>query len=158
MPENSKETAELLAEANYYCIADLAKSCERALVRKEHKSVCQIALITSPKEEELLITSTQKPVVKLLINRHNNKYSYTTNSDDNLLKNIEVFDKLALWYCGRIVFVKDVISTSEICCWVFYGHGKEVSEVCCTSILYATDKKHTKVSQLSDNNFEYECS
>lgn len=27
----------------------------------------------------------------------------------------------------------------------FYGHGKRVAEICCTSIVYATDKKHTKV-------------
>ncbi|KAJ9591381.1 hypothetical protein L9F63_002086, partial [Diploptera punctata] len=85
------------------------------------------------------------PVVKLLINRHNNKYSYTGTSDDNLLKNIELFDKLSLRFSGRVLFIKDVIGSSEICCWSFYGHGKKVAEVCCTSIVYATDKKHTKV-------------
>lgn len=93
----------------------------------------------------MLISSTTKPAIKLVINRHNNKYSYTTTSDDNLLKNIELFDKLSLWYKNRVLFIKDVISTSEICCWTFYGHGKKVSEVCCSSIVYATDKKHNKV-------------
>ena len=81
----------------------------------------------------------------MLINRHNNKYSYTHTSDDNLLKNIELFDKLSLRFSGRILFIKDVIGSNEICCWSFYGNGRKVAEVCCTSIVYATDKKHTKV-------------
>ncbi|GBM56648.1 BTB/POZ domain-containing adapter for CUL3-mediated RhoA degradation protein 1 [Araneus ventricosus] len=87
----------------------------------------------------------KEPVVKLLINRHNNKYSYTNTSDDNLLKNVELFDKLSLRFSGRVLFIKDVIGSNEICCWSFYGHGRKVAEVCCTSIVYATDKKHTKV-------------
>lgn len=147
LPESSKQILELLAEAKYYCIADLVDSCERALVKKEREAepICRVPLITSQKEEQLLISSTPKPVVKLLINRHNNKYSYTSASDDNLLKNIELFDKLSLRFSGRVLFIKDVIGSSEICCWSFYGHGKKVAEVCCTSIVYATDKKHTKV-------------
>ena len=28
---------------------------------------------------------------------------------------------------------------------MFYGNGKKVTEVCCTSIVYATERKHTKV-------------
>jgi BTB/POZ domain-containing adapter for CUL3-mediated RhoA degradation protein len=71
-----------------------------------------------------------KPVVKLLINRHNNKYSYTGASDDNLLKNIELFDKLSLRFSNRVLFIKDVIGSNEICCWSFYGHGKRIAEVC----------------------------
>lgn len=106
-----------------------------------------------------------QPVVKLLINRHNNKYSYTHTSDDNLLKNIELFDKLSLRFSGRILFIKDVIGSSEICCWSYYGNGRRVAEVCCkfelapfgqsniethlfvsgTSIVYAATQKHTKV-------------
>lgn len=77
--------------------------------------------------------------------RHNNKYSYTSSSDDNILKNLELFDKLSLRFSGRVLFIKDVIGSNEICCWSFFGHGKKVAEVCCTSIVYATDKKHTKV-------------
>lgn len=79
LPENTKEMAELLAEAKYYCISELAESCEQALLRKEHEAepICRVPLITSQKEEQLLISNTTKPVVKLLINRHNNKYSYT---------------------------------------------------------------------------------
>ena len=40
---------------------------------------------------------------------------------------------------------QDIIANDEICCWMFYGNGKKVTEVCCTSIVYATDRKHTKV-------------
>ncbi|XP_043273437.1 BTB/POZ domain-containing adapter for CUL3-mediated RhoA degradation protein 3 [Venturia canescens] len=147
LPESAKETGELLAEAKYYCIAELIKSCEQALLRKEREAepICKVALITSQREEQLLLADTTKPVVKLLINRHNNKYSYTGTSDDNLLKNIELFDKMSLRFNGRVLFIKDVIGSSEICCWTFYGHGRKVGEVCCHSIVYATDKKHTKV-------------
>ena len=109
------------------------------------------------------------------MNRNNNKFSYTPTSDDNLLKNLEMFDRLSLRFSSRILFIKvyldpeeaperalyesetyvgfprchvvfqDVIGTNEICCWTFYGHGKKFAEICCTSIVYATDKKHTKV-------------
>lgn len=36
LPETSKGVAELLAEAKYYCITELADSCERALLKKVH--------------------------------------------------------------------------------------------------------------------------
>lgn len=71
-------------------------------------------------------------------------FSPHSNSDDNLLKNIELFEKLSLSYNGRVLFLKDVIG-DEICCWSFYGQGRKLAEVCCTSIVYATEKKHTKV-------------
>ena len=61
------------------------------------------------------------------------------------MKNIELFDKVSLRFNGRILFIKDVIGSQEICCWTFYGHGQKLQEVCCTSIVYGTDKKHTKV-------------
>ncbi len=99
----------------------------------------------------LIASNTEKPIVKLLINRHNNKYSYTGASDDNILKNIELFDKLSLrfsnrvskdifgWFdvawgieccfCFQVLFIKDVIGSAEICCWSFYGHGKKITEV-----------------------------
>ncbi|KAK7487899.1 hypothetical protein BaRGS_00020800 [Batillaria attramentaria] len=131
------------------CIGD--EEIEQALkVREELEPICKVPLITSSREEQQLIASTSKvretvPVVKLICNRHNNKYSYTSNSDDNLLKNIELLDKLSLRFHGRVMFIKDVISSNEICCWSFYGHGAKIAEVCCTSIVYGTDKKHTKV-------------
>ena len=68
-----------------------------------------------------------------------------SSSDDNLLKNIELFDRLSLRFSRRVLFIKDVIGSNEICLWSFYGHGKMLTEVCCTSIVYATDRKHTKV-------------
>lgn len=71
---------------------------------------------------------------------------FLSNSDDNMLKNIELFDKLSLRFNGRVLFIKDVIG-DEICCWSFYGQGRKIAEVCCTSIVYATEKKQTKVKK-----------
>lgn len=156
MPDTTNGIAELLAEAKYYCIMELVESCERALAKRERdlEPICRVPLITSQKEEQMLISTSTKPVVKLLINRHNNKYSYKNASDDNLLKNMELFDKLSLRFSRRILFIKDVIGSDEICCWTFYGNGKQVSQVCCTSIVYATDKKHTKVEYPESRIFE----
>lgn len=149
LPDSRREVAELLTEAKYYLIQELIDFCENVLSRWREvtntEAICRVPLITSLREESLLISSTTKPVVKLLINRHNNKYSYTPASDDNLLKNLELFDKLCLRFSGRVLFIKDVIGSNEICCWSFYGHGKKVAEVSTSSIVYATDKKHTKV-------------
>ncbi|NP_001016809.1 BTB/POZ domain-containing adapter for CUL3-mediated RhoA degradation protein 2 isoform X1 [Xenopus tropicalis] len=146
LPKSRHEVKELMAEAKYYLIQGLVDKCQAALQDKNdtYEAVCNIPIITSPKEEEKLIESSAKPVVKLLYNRSNNKYSYTSNSDDNLLKNIELFDKLSLRFNGRVLFIKDVIG-DEICCWSFYGQGRKLAEVCCTSIVYATEKKQTKV-------------
>nr|XP_020666397.1 BTB/POZ domain-containing adapter for CUL3-mediated RhoA degradation protein 2 [Pogona vitticeps]XP_020666398.1 BTB/POZ domain-containing adapter for CUL3-mediated RhoA degradation protein 2 [Pogona vitticeps] len=146
LPKNGQEIKELMAEAKYYLIQGLVDLFQAALQDKKesYRPVCSIPVITSPKEEERLIESAMKPVVKLLYNRSNNKYSYTSNSDDNLLKNIELFDKLSLRFNGRVLFIKDVIG-DEICCWSFYGQGRKLAEVCCTSIVYATEKKQTKV-------------
>lgn len=72
-------------------------------------------------------------------------FCFHSQSDDNLLKNIELFDKLSLRFNGRILFIKDLIGNNEICCWTFYGNGKKLAEVCCTSIVYATEKPQTKV-------------
>jgi len=52
---------------------------------------------------------------------------------------------MAMRFSSRILFIKDVVGNSEICTWGFYGDGVLVGEVCCTSIVYATDKKHTKI-------------
>uniref|UniRef100_A0A7N4NW83 BTB/POZ domain-containing adapter for CUL3-mediated RhoA degradation protein 2 n=1 Tax=Sarcophilus harrisii TaxID=9305 RepID=A0A7N4NW83_SARHA len=146
LPQNRQEVKELMAEAKYYLIQGLVDMCQAALQDKKesYQPVCNIPIITSPKEEERLIEASTKPVVKLLYNRSNNKYSYTSNSDDHLLKNIELFDKLSLSFNGRVLFIKDVIG-DEICCWSFYGQGRKLAEVCCTSIVYATEKKQTKV-------------
>ena len=72
-------------------------------------------------------------------------FSLSSNSDDNLLKNIELFDKLSVRFRTRVKFIKDIVGRGEICCWAFYGHNKKIAEVCCESIVYATDRKHTKI-------------
>ncbi|KAH1171699.1 hypothetical protein KIL84_007317 [Mauremys mutica] len=146
LPESQRELEEVLSEARYYLIQGLVEDCQLALQQKSdaYDPLCLIPMVTSPKEEQQIISSCSKPVVKLLHNRSNNKYSYTSNSDDNLLKNIELFDKLALRFNGRVLFIKDVLG-DEICCWSFYGQGRKIAEVCCTSIVYATEKKQTKV-------------
>ena len=88
-----------------------------------------------------------------MYNRGNNKYSYTSNSDENLLRNMELFDRLSVKFATRITFVKDIAGT-EICCWSFYGLCKKVAEICCESIVYATEKKQTKIEYPEAKIFE----
>lgn len=102
------------------------------------QQVLNIDLVMSGNYDHYLI------IQNLCYSLHAILISYS-NSDDNLLKNIELFDKVSLRFNGRILFIKDVIGSQEICCWSFYGHGQKLAEVCCTSIVYGTDKKHTKV-------------
>lgn len=52
---------------------------------------------------------------------------------------------MAIKFKNRIMFIKDTTSNEEICCWYFHGNGKKLAEVCCTSIVYTTEKKQTKV-------------
>ncbi|VFV38562.1 potassium channel tetramerisation domain containing [Lynx pardinus] len=150
LPESRREIEELLAEAKYYLVQGLVEECQAALQQNKdtYEPFCKVPVITSSKEEQKLIATSNKPAVKLLYNRSNNKYSYTSNSDDNMLKNIELFDKLSLRFNGRVLFIKDVIG-DEICCWSFYGQGRKIAEVCCTSIVYATEKKQTKCLNLN---------
>jgi len=147
LPSTIQDIEELLAEAKFYCISGLVHICEKSLQidATTIQPICQVPFITSEEERRKFISNAARPVVELLINRHNNKYSYTNTSDENLLKNLEMFDRLALRFNGRMHFIKDAIGPSEICCWRFYGNGKKFAEVCCTSIVYATDRKHTKV-------------
>lgn len=66
LPETVKGVLELLAEAKYYCINELAESCEKALPKKERDvdPICRVPLITSTKEEQALIgTSTKVSLV-----------------------------------------------------------------------------------------------
>lgn len=71
LPESSKGVAELLAEAKYYCITELAESCERVLMKKEPEPICRVPLITSQKEEQSLISSSTKVFIDMHINRYN---------------------------------------------------------------------------------------
>ncbi len=79
IPEAVTDIEELHAEAKYYLVSGLVDKCNTALKRKkdEYNPVCRIPVITSQKEAQLLISTSHKPIVKLLYNRQNNKYSYT---------------------------------------------------------------------------------
>uniref|UniRef100_A0A4W5Q6S9 Potassium channel tetramerization domain containing 10 n=1 Tax=Hucho hucho TaxID=62062 RepID=A0A4W5Q6S9_9TELE len=115
LPEIRREVEELLAEAKYYLVQELADECHAALENKDmYEPFCKVPLVTSSKEEQRLISTSK------------------------------LFDKLSLRFNGRVLFIKDVIG-DEICCWSFYGQGRKIAEVCCTSIVYATEKKQTKV-------------
>ncbi|KAK7882212.1 hypothetical protein WMY93_028386 [Mugilogobius chulae] len=145
LPQTRLSVLEILNEAKHYGLHELVLLCQNSLQKANQElPLCVIPVVTSRKEEESLIKSSTKPVVKLVYNRSNNKYSYTSNSDDHLLKNIELFERLSLSFSSRVLFIKNVIG-DEICCWSFYGQGRKLSEVCCTSIVYSTEKKHTKV-------------
>lgn len=74
LPDSQKGVAELLAEAKYYCITELAESCERALLKKEPEPICRVPLITSQKEETLLISASAK--VRLRCNCVHNMACY----------------------------------------------------------------------------------
>uniref|UniRef100_A0A915PSA4 BTB domain-containing protein n=1 Tax=Setaria digitata TaxID=48799 RepID=A0A915PSA4_9BILA len=151
LPECRVETAEILSEAKYYLIQDLVQLCQNWLkvITKEDvepAGICMVPLVSTKKDCDRIVTSTTKPVIKLLINRHNNKYSYTSQSDDNLMKNLELFDRLVIRFNDRVLFVKDMgAENAEVCQWTFFGQGRKKAEICCTSIVYATDKKQTKV-------------
>lgn len=145
------ELEEIVKEAKFYCIQPVINLVEQKLIKKSSSQVepylgtCAVSMITSKNDLIRILTSTDKPCIRLLINRHNNKYSYTNNSDDNLLKNIELFERMAIKFKNKITFIKDTTSNEEICCWYFHGMGKKIVEVCCTSIVYTTEKKQTKV-------------
>lgn len=62
LPESSKGIADLLAESKFYCLTELADSCERALLKKEPEPICRVPLITSIKEEQMLIKESVKVV------------------------------------------------------------------------------------------------
>nr|XP_029506866.1 LOW QUALITY PROTEIN: BTB/POZ domain-containing adapter for CUL3-mediated RhoA degradation protein 2-like [Oncorhynchus nerka] len=129
LPPGRQGVLELLAEAKYYLIQGLVQLCQGGLQDQKEQSLCVIPVVTSAKEEERLIQACTKPVVKLLYKRSNNKYSYTSNSDDNLLtrelyflhsnsddnlltlrqtfwKNIELIDPAVSSYNGRFLFSK----------------------------------------------------
>lgn len=155
LPDSHYEIAELLAEAEYYLIQGLINQCDQALRKKsmDFDPICRVPLLTSAKEEQELVKRSSRPIVKFMYNRGNNKYSYTSSSDDNMLRNIELFDKLSLRFNRRILFIKDTIG-DEICQWSFYGKRRKVAEICCTSIVYATEKKQTKVEFPETRIFE----
>ncbi|CAD6188645.1 unnamed protein product [Caenorhabditis auriculariae] len=152
LPDCKLEIQQILNEARYFLIQGLQSECESWLDLHSQKTsraktgTCSILTVTSKEEAEEIIIPSLKPSIVLLLNRHNNKFSYTMQSDDNLLKNLELFERLALKFHDRILFIKDMgTHSSEICQWRFYGQSALRAGVCCTSIVYATDRKQTKV-------------
>jgi hypothetical protein len=149
--KNELELCEILKESKFYCIQPIISLIEQKLSNKSSNQQepyfgnSIVSMITKKEDLTKILASTDKPCIRLLINRHNNKYSYTNTSDDNLLKNIELFERMAIKFKNRIMFIKDTTSSEEICCWYLYGGNKKLAEVCCTSIVYTTEKKQTKV-------------
>lgn len=70
LPETRKELLELLQEAKYFLVQDLVRIIEAAVKQMEAAvdPICKVPLITSGREEQHLITNTQKVY---------NMYSYT---------------------------------------------------------------------------------
>lgn len=150
--KDESELYDLLREAKFYCIQSIINAIESKILSNKAAAASEpyygssiVSMVTSKTDLNKILNSSEKPFIRLLINRHNNKYSYTNNSDDNLLKNIELFERMSIKFKNRIMFIKDTTSTEEICCWYFHGSGRKLAEVCCTSIVYTTEKKQTKV-------------
>ena len=82
LPADLYSTQQLYKEASFYAIQGLTDLClekmESALpANAASEPTCQVPMITSLQEEQALIGQSSRPVVKLLYNRGNNKYSYT---------------------------------------------------------------------------------
>ena len=62
LPQSEAELREVYAEAKYYLIEQLVSQCETALAKKhaQHDPICRVPLITSSKEERLLVTTSPK--------------------------------------------------------------------------------------------------
>jgi BTB/POZ domain-containing adapter for CUL3-mediated RhoA degradation protein len=156
LPSSQRDLEELLAEAKFYLLDDLVRVIQGKLVilRDPCPPLTYVPVLTAPGQLQKILDLTKKPVIRLMYNRGNNKYSYTSNSDENLLRNMELFDRLSVKFATRITFVKDIAGSSEICCWSFYGLCKKVAEICCESIVYATEKKQTKIEYPEAKIFE----
>ena len=83
LPECTQTLNELLQEAKFYCIESLIELIEQQLKTRSRRSTgdtescCKVIMLTSAKELPNIVATVRKPIVKLAINRHNNKYSYT---------------------------------------------------------------------------------
>ena len=105
-------------------------------------------MILDERDERRLVASTRAgtPAVRFSCNRQNNRFSYKTGGEDALLKNIELFDKLATRFRGRVLYTKDCCGRGgDICTWYFYGRGRLLAEVCCTALVYTADRKQIKI-------------
>jgi BTB/POZ domain-containing adapter for CUL3-mediated RhoA degradation protein len=83
LPDCTQILNELLNEAKFYCIQSLIELIVQQLRVRSRKNVdytdtcCKVIMLTSAKELPNIVATVRKPIVKLAINRHNNKYSYT---------------------------------------------------------------------------------
>ncbi|KAL3311125.1 BTB/POZ domain-containing adapter for CUL3-mediated RhoA degradation protein 2, partial [Cichlidogyrus casuarinus] len=154
LPETRCLIEELLAEARYYCIEELILLCEETLIKirsvdeSHFKASASIVIFKCPNATKTFLSSIRKPVVKLTMNRYNNVFSYTSNSHDSLLRNIECLEKYALMFGHSVVFVKDVrvkAEQNEICEWGFYFRGYRLKSIDCIAIHYSSDKRLIKV-------------
>jgi len=169
LPDEQRELREILREAQYFCIQVLIQRIEARLAAPSSWGVvlpgnqANVILINrnSQQASEAIIKSGA-PVVKFTMNRHNNKYSYTSSSYDLLLRNNETFENLAVRFPSAIKFVKDIWGQSAnpengICTWTFYFNGQTIADeqsegtdhdhtsIVCHSIFYGNEKKQTKV-------------
>ncbi|CAB3402788.1 unnamed protein product [Caenorhabditis bovis] len=152
LPDCKMEVEQIRNEAIFFLVQGLQSECEEWIQQQTLKaahrddSVCSIMTVTSKEEADRVIATSNKPTIKLLLNRHNNKFSYTAQADDHFMKNLELFERLAVKFHHRIFFVKDNgYDSPEVCQWQFYGDGVLRGQVCCTSIVYAPDRKQTKM-------------
>ena len=143
---------QLYAEAKFYLIEPMIKYLELLIKSKTPQMktlkefTCTIPLLQDPEDEVAILNNSRyRPTVLFSYNRANNKYSYTQTSDDMLLKNIELFDKLTKRFHIRIAFAKDTVVSDDICCWHFYGQGRKTAQINCTTIVYAMEKKQIRI-------------
>uniref|UniRef100_A0A914H0H8 BTB domain-containing protein n=1 Tax=Globodera rostochiensis TaxID=31243 RepID=A0A914H0H8_GLORO len=82
LPECRQEVLEILIEAKYYLLQELVEHCYSWLKTLQHDQlvstlgVCRVPIVVSKKQVEQIVQSCAgKPVIELLLNRQNNKYS-----------------------------------------------------------------------------------
>merc|ERR1719201_122637 len=134
-------------EARYYLLPDLAKQASEKL-RTVFLGRCHVPMILDERDERRLVASTRAgwPAVRFSCNRQNNRFTYKSGGEDALLKNIELFDKLATRFRGRVLYTKDCCGRGgDICTWYFYGRGQLLAEICCTALVYSSDRKQIKI-------------
>lgn len=95
----------LLIEARFYLLEPLVNILVDIIDSKtpkftETRNFTYTIPVLMNREDEFALASQSycKPCIRFCYNRANNRYSYTPNSDDMILKNIELFDKLTFRY------------------------------------------------------------
>lgn len=68
LPETRRELRELLQEAKYYCVQELMTIIEQEDEKRYKKKpdevepICRVPLITSPREEQSIVTTSTKVI------------------------------------------------------------------------------------------------